>query len=198
MSDLEWMRENHLDRAIHQQARVGLVVGICGGMQMLGYELTDPMGIERQGSMPGLGLLPIHTSMQVEKVTRLCSGRIHSGSLFGQPLAEDRIAGYEIHVGKTVYLPQAEPFATLASGELDGCISADRRILGSYVHGIFDEDCFRHQFVSIARSVHKLSPPSLLTPWKAQREESLDRLAQAVSTSLDMQRIFSWVGLPYR
>jgi adenosylcobyric acid synthase len=197
MSDLEWMRENHLDQAVRHRAGIGLVVGICGGMQMLGWELTDPMGIERQGTMPGLGLLPIRTFMQAEKVTRLCSGRIHGGSLFGQPLAEDRIAGYEIHVGKTVYLPQAEPFATLASGELDGCVSADRHILGSYVHGIFDEDCFRHQFVSIARRFHKLSPPSLLTPWRAQREESLDRLAQAVSTSLDLQRIFSWVGLPY-
>jgi adenosylcobyric acid synthase len=197
MSDLEWMRENHLDQAVRHRAGIGLVVGICGGMQMLGCELTDPMGIERRGTMPGLGLLPIRTTMQAEKVTRLCAGRIHGGSLFGQPLAEDRIAGYEIHVGKTVYLPQAEPFATLASGELDGCISVDRHILGTYVHGIFDEDCFRHQFVSVARSFHKLSAPSLLTPWKAQREESLDRLAHAVSTSLDVQRILSWVGLTH-
>jgi len=198
MSDLQWMQENGLDRAVRNQATLGLVIGICGGMQMLGHELADPMGIERQGSMPGLGLLPIRTCMQAEKVTRLCSGTIHDGSLFGQPLAEDRIAGYEIHVGKTVYLPQAEPFATLASGELDGCVSADRRILGSYVHGIFDEDSFRHQFVTLARSFHKLSPPSLLTPWKAQRKASLDRLAHAVSTSLDMQRIFAWVGLTYQ
>jgi adenosylcobyric acid synthase len=198
MSDLEWMRGNGLDRAVCEQATSGLVVGICGGMQMLGYELADPMGIERQGCMPGLGLLPIRTFMQAEKVTRLCSGTIKDGFLFGQPLAEDRIAGYEIHVGETVYLPQAEPFATLASGDLDGCVSADRRILGSYVHGIFDEDFFRHQFVGVARSFHKLSPPTLLTPWKVQREESLDRLALAVSTSLDLQRIFSWVGLTYR
>jgi adenosylcobyric acid synthase len=198
MGDLEWMRENGLDRAVGHQARTGLVVGICGGMQMLGHELADPMGIERQGCMPGLGLLPIRTFMQAEKVTRLCSGTINDGSLFGQPIGEVRIAGYEIHVGKTVYLAQAEPFATLASGELDGCISADRRVLGSYVHGIFDEDCFRHQFVTVARSFHGLNPPSLLNPWKAQRAESLDRLARAVSTSLDMQRIFAWVGLTYK
>jgi adenosylcobyric acid synthase len=66
------------------------------------------------------------------------------------------------------------------------------------VHGIFDEDCFRHQFVTVARSFHGLNPPSLLNPWKAQRAESLDRLARAVSTSLDMQRIFAWVGLTYK
>ena len=105
-------------------------LGICGGMQMLGRELADPGGIEQQGCMPGLGLLPISTTMQADKVTRLCSGNLLSGSLFGQPLAEVRIAGYEIHVGKTLYLDRAEPFATLANGEQDGCISADRRVLG--------------------------------------------------------------------
>ena len=92
----------------------------------------------------------------------------------------------------------AEPFATLSSGELDGCISADRQILGSYLHGIFDEDCFRHAFVTAARSFRKLAAPSVLNPWKAQRQESLDRLARQVSQSLDMQRIFGWVGMKYQ
>jgi len=198
MNDLEWMRKNGLDEAVQVHARVGLVVGICGGMQMLGQELVDPGGIERQGSMPGLGLLPIRTTMQAEKVTRLCSGAIRGGSLFGQPLPEDCISGYEIHVGKTEYLARAEPFATLASGELDGCISADRRILGTYLHGIFDEDCFRHQFLTAARSFYKLASASLLNPWNLQRQESLNRLAFQVSASLDMNRIFAWVGLKYQ
>jgi adenosylcobyric acid synthase len=131
-------------------------------------------------------------------VTRLCSGTIDGGSLFGQPLPQNRIAGYEIHVGKTSYLDQAEPFATLSSGEVDGCISADRKILGTYLHGIFDEDGFRHAFVTAARSFCKLASPSVLNPWKAQREESLDRLAHQVSQSLDMQRIFGWIGMKYR
>ncbi len=197
MSDLEWMLANGFGRAVHLHARTGLVVGICGGMQMLGQELVDPGGIEREGRMPGLGLLPISTTMHADKVTRLCSGTIHGDSLFGQPLREDLIAGYEIHVGKTLYLDYAEPFATLASGERDGCISADRRILGSYLHGIFDDDCFRHQFLIAARSFHKLASPSAFNPWKAQRQESLDRLARQVSMSLDMHRIFAWVGLKY-
>jgi adenosylcobyric acid synthase len=166
-------------------------------MQMLGQQLTDPHGIEKQGSMPGLGLLPIITTMQPEKLTRLCSGTIHGDSLFGQPLKEDLVAGYEIHIGKTLYLDHAEPFATLTSGERDGCISTDRRVLGTYLHGIFDHDAFRHQFLSAARSFCKLASPSALNPWNVQREESLDRLARLVSTSLDMQRIFTWVGLKY-
>jgi adenosylcobyric acid synthase len=197
MSDLQWMLAHGFDRAVNLHARSGLVVGICGGMQMLGQELADPAGVEQKGCMEGLGLLPITTTMQADKVTRLSSGTIQGSSLFGQPLGDDRIAGYEIHVGKTLYLDRSEPFATLANGEQDGCISADRRVLGTYLHGIFDEDCFRHQFLTAARSFRKLAPPSALNPWKAQREESLNRLAREVSTSLDMRRIFAWVGLKY-
>jgi adenosylcobyric acid synthase len=195
MSDLAWLRDNQLAQAV--RAHPGLVVGICGGMQMLGQQLSDPGGVELLGSMPGLGLLPITTIMQAAKVTRLCSGTIHGGYLFGMPIANIRVAGYEIHVGQTVYPPSAEPFATLTTGERDGCISADRRVLATYLHGLFDEDLFRHHFLAAARSVRNLAPLDTLTPWKAQREESLDRLARTVSTSLDMNRIFSWAGCAY-
>jgi adenosylcobyric acid synthase len=198
MSDLEWMRENGLGQAVHDHAEVGLVVGICGGMQMLGQELVDPDGIEQQGWLSGLGLLPISTTMQARKVTRSCSGTINHASLFGKRLNTNYVAGYEIHVGKTLYLDHAEPFATLTSGELDGCISADRRILGSYLHGLFDEDDFRHAFLAAARGFYKLACPAVFNPWKAQREASLDRLAEQVRQSLDMQRIFSWVGMKYQ
>jgi adenosylcobyric acid synthase len=135
--------------------------------------------------------------MLTEKVTRLSAGTIQHASLFQQKLRQCHIAGYEIHVGKTSYLDQAEPFATLENGELDGCISTDRRVLGTYLHGIFDDDCFRHEFLHAARSFHCLASPPVLNPWRAQREESLNRLAVQTSTSLDMRRIFSWVGLQY-
>jgi adenosylcobyric acid synthase len=135
--------------------------------------------------------------MQADKVTCLCSGVIQNHSLFGQPVEEDGVAGYEIHVGKTLYSEHAEPFATLADGQPDGCISTDRRVLGTYLHGIFDQDSFRHRFLTAARNFYQLSPPSAFNPWTKQREESLDRLAGQVSTSLDMHRIFAWVGLKY-
>jgi adenosylcobyric acid synthase len=195
MSDLEWMLAGGFDQALRPFP--GLIVGICGGMQMLGREIADPKGIERQGRLPGLDLLPISTTMQTDKVTRLSSGTIQHAFLFAQPLRQRQVAGYEIHVGKTLYLDQAEPFATLENGEFDGCISTDRRVLGTYLHGIFDDDSFRHQFLQAARSFHGLASPMVLNPWRAQREESLDRLAGQVSTSLDMRRIFSWVGLEY-
>jgi len=196
MSDLEWMRSQNLARAVC--LHTGLVVGICGGMQMLGQDLADPGGIEQRGCMAGLGLLPINTTMQADKVTRICAGAIRDGSLFRQSLRDNRVAGYEIHVGETLYLDDAKPFATLTTGELDGCISSDGRILGTYLHGIFDQDYFRHQFLVAARSFHHLAYPSPLNAWNLQREESLDRLARQVRESLDMHRIFAWAGLQYK
>jgi adenosylcobyric acid synthase len=104
------------------------------------------------------------------------------------------VEGYEIHVGKTIYLPDALAFATLNDGERDGCISSDHRVLGTYLHGIFDDDSFRHQFLEAAHRIRGLNSPLTLNPWKAQRKESVDRLAREVSAALDMRRIFSWVG----
>jgi adenosylcobyric acid synthase len=98
VDDLLWMREQGLDIEIRRYAHTGLVVGICGGMQMLGEAITDPMGMEREGSVPGLGLLPIRTIMQTDKVTRNVTGNMAGGILFGQPIADSRVSGYEIHI----------------------------------------------------------------------------------------------------
>ncbi len=180
MSDLQWLRQQGLDQAVRNHS--GVVMGICGGMQMLGQQINDPAGIEQQGSIPGLGLLPIYTTMQTHKITRNRSGKTH---LFG----ELRVSGYEIHVGQTHYLKHAAPFATLDSGEVDGCVH--EKVIGTYLHGVFDEDSFRHAFITAAGG----SPPATLNPWKKQREASLDRLAREVGGALDMPRIFSWVGM---
>jgi adenosylcobyric acid synthase len=203
VDDLLWMRSCGLDVAIQQYARAGLVVGICGGMQMLGETITDPLGMERAGSVVGLGLLPLHTIMQASKVTRNVKGKMANEALFGQPVTDCQLSGYEIHIGQTSYQPNAMHFADLSSESdhfitsTDGCVSADTRIFGTYLHGLFDEDSFRHQFLRAARCFHDLSAPSALHLWKQLRQDSLNRLAEAVENSLDMEAIFGWVGLPY-
>jgi adenosylcobyric acid synthase len=192
-----------LDIAVLHYARSGLVVGICGGMQMLGESITDPLGMEHEGEVSGLGLLPIRTIMQADKVTRNATGKIAARVLFGQPLMDNKISGYEIRIGQTIYQAGASQFAVLSadsesSGDCkDGCMSADTRVFGTYLHGLFDDDSFRHQFVRAARAFRRLSAPDELRLWKQLREESLDRLARAVERSLDMETIFGWVDLPY-
>jgi adenosylcobyric acid synthase len=204
VDDLLWMRSQGLDLAVQRYSRSGLVVGICGGMQMLGITITDPLGVERSGSADGLGLLPIQTIMQADKVTRNVGGRLVEAMLFGQPVTSSNISGYEIHIGQTLYLENSRHFAILSSDSgstgatTDGCISADSRIFGTYLHGLFDDDTFRHQFLCAARAFHQLAAPAELHLWKQLREESLNRLAREVENALDMEMLFGWVGLPYR
>jgi adenosylcobyric acid synthase len=205
VDDLNWMRAEGLERAVIEHASAGLVVGICGGMQMLGHLILDPGGIETAGCVKGLGLLPINTTMQPAKITTNGVGQLVTRSLFGQPIQNVALRGYEIHVGETSYLGKAPPFARLnrlsgerAESEADGCITPDTRIFGTYLHGLFDEDGFRRAFIGAAREFYDLTPAHQFNNWKQRREESLNRLAAAVSQSLDMPRILGWVGLPYR
>ena len=204
VDDLLWMRSRGLDIAVGDYAQKGLVVGICGGMQMLGEAIADPAGMERNGSVAGLGLLPIQTVMRTDKVTRNATGEMAGRLLFGQPVTHSSVSGYEIHIGQTNYLAGAAHFATLSAGlkpsegNMDGCISTDTRIFGTYLHGLFDDDCFRHQFLRAARAFHQLAAPDELYLWKELREESLNRLANEVEKALDMEMIFGWIGLPYK
>ena len=203
VDDLLWLRSQGLDHAILLYARTGLIVGICGGMQMLGEEISDPLAVERDGVVPGLCLLPFRTTMRASKLTRLTSGALANPHLFGTPTQPLSLDGYEIHVGETSYADGAAPFASVlrnggdTTPHPDGCVSPDTRIFGTYLHGLFDQDDFRHAFIASARAFHGLLPATRLEPWKQRRTESLDRLADAVAEAWDMERIFSWVGLPY-
>ena len=204
VDDLEWMRARGLDHSLQEHAKHGLAVGLCGGMQMLGLEIDDPHGMEGRGSAPGLGILPIRTIMQQNKVTVEATGALTESSLFGENVHVDRLRGYEIHIGETIYLPGARPFATLQRNSApdqtfeDGCRSEDQRTFGTYLHGLFDEDAFRREFIRAARSFCKLAPAPLFSDWKQHREQALNRLATEVNRALDVKTIFQWVGLQYR
>jgi adenosylcobyric acid synthase len=197
VDDLLWMRRETLDAAIRFHAKHGLVVGVCGGMQMLGSSILDPEGIEHAGQTEALGLLPFRTRMNPKKVTRQATGQLNAPGLFGQPILPIAVQGYEIHIGETFYEPGAQSFSILQNGERDGCLSTDTRIFGTYLHGIFDDDSFRHAFLVAARGFHSLAPAASLGNWKQKREESFNRLTDAVRRSLDLPRIFAMVGLKY-
>jgi len=139
--------------------------------------------------------------MQADKVTRNAAGKMVTRILFGQPVECNQVSGYEIHIGQTIYLEDATHFASLSADSAekkDGCISIDTRIFGTYLHGLFDDDAFRHQFLVAARAFHQLDAPRDLLLWKQLREESLNRLASEVEKALDMKTIFAWIGLAYK
>ena len=205
VQDLRWLREQGFESRLREHvARGGLVVGICGGLQILGEEILDPNCIENGGSARGLGLLPIRTTMMREKAVFEIEGLLRASAIFGIDTTQTLLSGYEIHMGRTEYGADAIPFAELRrsgnGGEvlLDGCISHDGLVFGTYLHGLFDRDDFRHAFVKAACSALHLPLPLEFTAWCEQRQQELDRLAGAFSSALDLEAVFGMLGLPSR
>jgi adenosylcobyric acid synthase len=200
VSDLRWMRASALDEVIRPRAESVLIFGICGGMQMLGEVIHDPCTIEAGGTEQGLGLLPIRTSMNAEKITRQAAGELVAPKLFGAFLGSLTVQGYEIHVGETRYLDDAVPFSRIVRSGiprtqlLDGCTNHDGRVVGTYLHGIFQDDEFRHEALRAARSACSLAPAAMVA-WKQIREKEFDRLAHAVASAVDLDRLLGLVGL---
>src|SRR5205085_100331 len=120
-----------IDIAAHVR-RGGRVLGLCGGFQMLGRSVSDPDGAEGPpGEVAGLGLLDVDTVLAAPKRLEPAHGETHDGAPF---------VGYEMHMGLSKGPDCARPFAKLADGAPDGAISADGRIAGTYIHGLFADD----------------------------------------------------------
>ena len=202
--DLEWLNRSGFARILSEYSsnshKFG-IVGICGGMQMLGRGLEDPTGSENNGvpqESRGLGLLPITTVLKANKITQPITGRVSAPQLFGQPLGHGLFEGYEIHLGQTVYEEGAASFAELtrtASGTAvrDGAVSDDGFVFGTYAHGLFDDDRFRHAFIQAVRAACDLAPARKLAFITAERETRIDRLALHVRRFLDIDQIKSWI-----
>lgn len=203
LDDLRWLRDSGFASEIEKFASRAGVMGICGGMQMMGASIADPLGAENNGvprADSGLGLLPIATVLHAEKVTRVARGRVRAASLFGEPLACPGFQGYEIHMGETVYAAGAQPFAEIqrcgeSASRPDGAVSAGRRAFGTYIHGLFNEDGFRHSFLSAARAACGLDPLEQKVFVHAEREQRIDLLAEHVHRALDMNLIHDCLGV---
>jgi adenosylcobyric acid synthase len=123
--------------------------------------------------------------------------------LFGHAVGAVQARGYEIHMGETTYIGSARPFGQLrragASGVVDdGAASTDGRIFGTYLHGLFDVDEFRHAFLRAARAACGLAPPSRFAQVAAERGARLDRLATHVAGAVDVETLLTWIGPPAR
>src|SRR5262249_14012073 len=148
--------------------------------------IEDPEGAESRGvarSAPGLGLLPIATVLRAEKVTRTARGRIVTRILFGEQFDMPDFRGYEIHMGETAYAEGAQAFAEIQRGGdagsvRDGAVAEGGRAFGTYVHGLFHEDRFRHSFIAAARVACGLAPMQGGAFLTAERERRIDRLAE--------------------
>lgn len=189
-SDLEELKRNGAaDAILHARRNGTTILGICGGYQMMGRKILDPDGVEGEaGQYTGLGLLPVCTRMKREKVTRQVRFR-----LCGED--EAWMEGYEIHMGAT--LPEAgeapSPLALLADGTTDG-YKASRRCMGTYLHGILDNQ----QFIDflLAPYTGKRQEPGSSHSRRAFKEEQYDKLAAHVRSHADLPLIYRILTTP--
>ena len=176
--DLDFLRRQgwDIDLLAHVR-RGGHVLGLCGGYQMLGRSVSDPAGIEGPaGETPGLGLLDVTTTMTPEKcLTRVAA--MHAET-------KQTIDAYEIHIGRTEGRDRARAFAVV-DGAPEGAISADGRVQGSYLHGLFTSDEFRREYLA------RLGISAAQESYRARMESALDALADHVEKHLDVDGILS-------
>ncbi len=182
-ADLDFLKARGWDEAILRHVRYGgRVIGICGGMQMLGTRIQDPDGVEGPaGSSDGLGLLPLDTILRREKQLRNVSGHLELGPAFH---------GYEIHMGTSQGAALERPAASI-DGRPEGAMSADGRILATYVHGIFDAPAACAALLNWA-GLKGAQGVDLA----AMREASLERLADCVAENLDVGYVRNAVARP--
>ncbi|UXZ95054.1 cobyric acid synthase [Pseudomonas phytophila] len=183
-SDMAYLRANGWDSAIARHLRYGgKLLGICGGLQMLGEQLHDPLGLEgAPGSSAGLGLLAMSTVLEEEKQLRNVKGRL---SLEGV-----RVSGYEIHAGVTTGSALENPAVLLDDDRCDGAQSADGQIFGTYLHGLFEtpEACSSLLRWAGLQDVQQVD-------YHALRERDIERLADLVENHLDGTLLRELCGL---
>ena len=176
-ADLAWLRKHGWEEAINKHLRYGgRILGICGGFQMLGKAIHDPLGIESgAGSTTGLGLLDIETTLKEDKQLHNVIGTLVTDG--------SEITGYEIHSGITIGKGLKKPFVQLKT-HTDGAISADKNIIGTYLHGLFE---------SSQACQHLLAWAGLKDikheDYRQRREDDINRLADAVEQHLDMSLV---------
>lgn len=183
IADLEFFRAQGWDIDLHAHVRRGgRVLGICAGYQMLGEIVLDPQRIEGpQESARGLGLLDLTTTMTSDKQLRYVTGI--------DTATETKISGYEMHLGVSTGPATARPMIRFDTGITDGARSADGRISGCHIHGLFNDTAFRQAFLAT------LGAESLGEDYSHRIEQSLDAIASTLARTLDMHAIRGIAGL---
>jgi adenosylcobyric acid synthase len=178
IADLQVLHASGLEIDIRAHVRRGrLLLGMCGGYQMLGRTIADPQGFEGPpGKVDGLGLLDVETILTGEK--RLAPA-------FGATADGTRFAGYEMHMGVTDGPDRVRPFAQLAGGGHEGACSPDGRVFGTYIHGLFADDAQRSAWLT------RLNAGPAEIAYDDLIEATLDRLAAHIAQHVDLDRLLS-------
>jgi len=224
LEDLQFLRNSGLaDVLVGYHQAGGVLIGICGGYQMLGRGIRDPRRVESDlDELPGLGLLDMVTEMAAEKITTQVEARTAAAVWAPAPVREhteggregaeaDReiLSGYEIHMGRSTALG-TEPVACFQvlrrngrpvapADAADGLMAADGRVWGTYIHGIFDNDNFRRRWLDWLRARSgKIGPAATTTDafcYRSWKDEQYDLLADHVRRHTDVAAVYRLLGM---
>ena len=202
--DLLYLKKQGLDADILRLAKQGTpVIGICGGYQMLGNKVSDPLHTESNlDELEGLGLIPAVTTFAADKVTHQVTAVMGQQTLLGTERLDAALSGYEIHMGRTEFVGPVSPAFVISqrSGQVvafdDGFVSADGLVMGTYIHGIFENDGYRRALLDALRSRKGLPAIAGETvSYMERKEAAYDRLAELVRANLDMAHVRRVMGL---
>ena len=192
IDDLIYLRNSGLEEKLLEYSKLGRILGICGGYQMLGEEILDPHKVESENlSVKGIGIIPCITKLTTEKTMTRSEGITSLG---------DKVYGYEIHMGETIAKGEYNYFVNLTSsnGEEtsinDGYISEDRKIMATYLHGVLDSSSFRETILNAIRREKGLIEKKS-SKYEAIRDKEIDKLASIVRESIDIDSIYDIMGI---
>lgn len=204
IGDLRFLRERGIAGQIIRLSKEGaMVMGVCGGYQMLGMQINDPCHVESsEDGVQGLGLLNVATTFAAEKQTFQVKAHLlkYENSFY----VDGELTGYEIHMGETVSGGDSpvRPFARIseragkAAQIFDGCVSDRGNVLGTYIHGIFDNDGFRARLVKHLRLKKGLeSVDGTVLSYYMRKEEKYNTLADIVRGNIDMGMVYKILGM---
>lgn len=195
IADLDYLYKRKLDIMIKELARRAVpIIGICGGYQILGVSIRDVSETESSDKYAaGLAVLPVETELSQDKLTRRSLAKICG---YGPMLADVdslEITGYEVHMGRTVKLDGCRPFAKfLGEEKFDGAVDNAGLVMGTYFHGIFDNDIFRRRWLDFLRDRKGLAKANdfKYLKYREIKDEAYERLAQVVSDNLNMKLLY--------
>jgi adenosylcobyric acid synthase len=203
IEDMKYLRESGLEDEILKLNHMDkYIFGICGGYQMLGREIKDPEHVEGGTEyIEGLGLLDVVTTIATQKITTQVEAIIAQNRSLFKELEGHSVQGYEIHMGQTSRMEGVEPFSYIKTRQrgrqyiTDGAVNDQGNVIGTYIHGIFDNIQFTRGILNNIRQQKGLPPlQSGIGSYREFKERQYSELARIVRQSVDMKRIYEIIG----
>ncbi|SDB05834.1 adenosylcobyric acid synthase (glutamine-hydrolysing) [Pseudobutyrivibrio sp. YE44] len=191
LGDMRWLRESGMEAALRKISVVKPVVGICGGFQMMGSSISDPFGVEEGGTIRGLELLPLETQLNGQKYRSQTEDCFDDLTGPYENLSGLNFVGYEIHNGNTIISGDNCPSVVEQDDEGNIILVQEGNILGTYVHGIFDNEDIAYRIVEgLAMAKGVAFADSEPFDYQEFKEKEYDKLAAVLRENLDMEYIY--------